>query len=247
LWAYWQANDARSTRTVDHSAWDAFLKTHVKPGRDGINRLDYGGVGRSDYAALNDYVSALAAIPVRRLNRAEQRAYWINLYNALTVQTVLQHYPVKSIRDIDISPGLFASGPWGKKLLTVDGEAVSLDDIEHRILRPLWQDPRLHYAVNCASLGCPNLQRDAFTAANSDALLDQGAREYINHPRGVRFNGERLLASSIYDWFKADFGGSDRGVIAHWQKYAAADLQRRLAGQSNIAGHDYDWSLNDAR
>ena len=98
-------------------------------------------------AALNAYVENLSRMPINDFNRAEQKAFWINLYNALTVKVVLAAYPVKSIRDIAISPGLFARGPWGKKLIEIDGETVSLNDIEHRILRPIWRDPRLHYAL----------------------------------------------------------------------------------------------------
>ena len=137
-----------------------FLAQHLRTGEDGIARIGYGAVSDEDRKSLDAYIAALAGHPGSRraLNRAEQQAYWINLYNALTVQVILDHYPVESIRDIDISPGLFADGPWGKKLVTIEGEAVSLDDIEHRILRPIWKDPRIHYAVNCASIGCPNLQ-----------------------------------------------------------------------------------------
>ena len=104
-------------------------------------------------------------------SRDEQLAYWINLYNALTVKVILDHYPVKSILDIDISPGWFSIGPWGKKLVAVEGVEISLDDIEHRILRPIWRDPRIHYALNCAAVGCPNLLREAFTGATAEVLL----------------------------------------------------------------------------
>ena len=134
---------------------------------------------------LNSYVAGLTAIPISRYNRSEQRAYWINLYNALTVKLVLEHYPIGSIRDIDISPGLFADGPWKRKLVEVENEVLSLNDIEHRILRPIWRDPLIHYAVNCASVGCPNLLTMAFTAANTDDLLNAAALDYINSPRGA--------------------------------------------------------------
>ena len=158
----------------------------MKPSPDGVNRVAYGKVAPQDKQALASYVDRLSKVQVTKLARSEQLPYWINLYNAATVKVVLDHYPVESILKIDISPGLFAKGPWKKKLLTVEGEAVSLDDIEHRILRPIWKDPRTHYAVNCASLGCPNLQPRAFTAGNMDELLDAGARAYVNHPRGAR-------------------------------------------------------------
>ena len=120
---------------------------------------------------MKGYLKNLQSLPISSYNRVEQKAYWINLYNGLTVDLVLSRLPLESIRDVNISPGLFVRGPWGAKLLTVEEERLSLDDIEHRILRPIWKDNRVHYAVNCASLGCPNLQPDAFTSANTEALL----------------------------------------------------------------------------
>ena len=153
---------------------------------------------------------------------------------------------VKSIRDIDISPGLFSDGPWGKKLVSVEGEDISLDDIEHRILRPVWKDPRVHYGVNCASIGCPNLQPEAFTAENSDELLDKGAREFVNSPRGARIENGKLTVSSIYVWFKSDFGGTDAGVIDHLKKYAQPGLRTQLEKIDRISDNQYDWTLNDA-
>ena len=244
LWDYWLTHDEQSKQTLDHSAWDRFLQTYVTAGSDGVNRVAYGKVTSADRQALSDYIQMLRKTPVSRLNRAEQQALWINLYNALTIRVILEHYPVKSIRDIDISPGLFADGPWGKKLLKIDGEEVSLDDIEHRILRPIWKDPRIHYAVNCASIGCPNLQRQAFTAANTDSLLNKGAHEYVNHPRGVLIDNGKLTVSSIYEWFQADFGGSDSGVIEHLKRYADADLKNRLQQFDRISDDRYDWTLN---
>jgi Protein of unknown function, DUF547 len=162
----------------------------------------------------------------------------------MTVGLVLEHYPIKSIRDIDISPGWFASGPWDKDLVTIEGQRLSLNDIEHRILRPIWNDPRLHYALNCASLGCPNLQPVAFTAKNADQLLEQGARDFING-RAVELTGGRLIVSSIYVWFTEDFGGSEVGVLDHLRRYAAPLLVAKLAALRKIDGDRYDWRLND--
>ncbi|MEP5246911.1 MAG: DUF547 domain-containing protein, partial [Alphaproteobacteria bacterium] len=224
-----------------------FLEHHVRPGSDGINRVAYDEVTAADRKALDGYIGALAAMPVGSLSRAAQQAFWVNLYNALTVRVVLEHYPVASIRDIDISPGFFADGPWGKKLVTVESEELSLDDIEHRILRPIWRDPRIHYAVNCASLGCPNLHTRAMTAENAEAFLEDAARAFINHPRGARIEDGDLRVSSIYAWFEADFGGDDAGVIAHLRDYANGELAAGLSGVSRIAGDDYDWRLNSTR
>ncbi len=243
-WPLWEAHDAASAQQIDHGAWDRWLSQWVKPAADGINRIDYGGVGASDRADLRRYIDALSAIEISRYNRAEQQAYWINLYNAVTVDIVLEHYPLDSIRDI--SSGLFSSGPWKLDLVRVEGEDLSLDDIEHRILRPIWRDPRIHYAVNCASLGCPNLQPGAFTAANTEALLERGAREFVNHERGARIVDGKLEVSSIYDWFDEDFGGNDRGVIEHLRRYAEPELDAALGSIERISDDSYDWRLNAA-
>ena len=244
LWEKWAAHDAQSTAVVDHSNWDKFLKTYVKDDPSGLNKVDYAGVTVEDKKALDDYVDALDVTPVLKLNRAQQQPYWINLYNALTVKVVLDHFPVKSIRDIDISLGLFSSGPWGKKLIKIAGEQVSLDDIEHRILRPIWKDPRIHYAVNCASVGCPDLSAQAYTAENTDAMLSVNAVAYINSPRGVRVSGNDVIVSSIYDWFQADFDGTEKGVISHLLPYAKGDRKKALEKVSEISDYDYDWALN---
>ena len=244
LWPRWQAHDPAAQARIDHGAWAGFLARYVRAGADGINRVAYGAVTPDDRSALDAYVEALAALPISRYARPEQMAYWINLYNALTVRLVLAHYPVDSIRDIDISPGLFSDGPWGKKLVAIEGERLSLDDIEHRILRPLWHDARIHYALNCAALGCPSLQPEPFLAARLEEQLERAARAYVNHPRGVTVADGELVVSSIYEWFKQDFGGSDQGVIAHLRCYAAPALARELERFSAGADDRYDWRLN---
>ena len=124
------------------------------------------------------------------------------------------------------------------------GREISLNDIEHRILRPIWKDPRIHYAVNCASLGCPNLSGTPFTAANKEELLDQAAADYVNHPRGVAFVKGRLRLSSIYDWYGVDFGSDETERLAHLQQYATRDLAEALMNYSGRIKYDYEWDLN---
>jgi Protein of unknown function, DUF547 len=237
-----------STLTVDHSAWTKLLSTYVVASPDGINRVRYADFKREAQPALKTYIKSLEAVDPLTLGRAEQWAYWANLYNAKTIDIVLTAYPVKSIKDISLGGGLLAAvtgGPWKAKVLKVNGQDVSLDDIEHGILRPTLKDPRVHYSVNCASIGCPNLPREAFTGATLDAQLDAGAKAYINSPRGISVNGG-VTASSIYDWFKADFGGNAAGVLAHARKYADPELKPKLESITTISGYDYNWSLNDA-
>ncbi|HEY8071171.1 MAG TPA: DUF547 domain-containing protein [Methylocystis sp.] len=237
-----------SSLTVDHSIWDRLLKTYVKPNVDGLNRVDYAAFKSGGEAELKQYIEQLETVDPQTLDRAEQFAFLANLYNAKTIEIVLDKYPVKSIKDISLGGGLFATftgGPWKAKVLKVMGVDLSLDDIEHGVLRPLFKDPRAHYSVNCASVGCPNLQRQAFTGASLDAQLDAAAKAYINHPRGASLIQGKLVVSSIYEWFKADFGGSDQGVLAHLRKYAAPELKAKLEGVKAVSDNRYDWSLND--
>ena len=242
-WSRWQANDPASVARIDHAAWTSLLRTYLVAGD--VNRFRYSAVTPADRRALDAYIAGLARLPISRYRRAEQLAYWINLYNALTVAVVLDHYPVASIRDIDISPGWFSHGPWDKALVTIEGEPVTLNDIEHRILRPIWHDPRIHYAVNCASLGCPDLQPVAFTADNAEQLMEQGARQFINS-RGAALISGRLVVSSLYVWFTEDFGGSEQSVLDHLRRYAGARLGAALAHRTRIDADAYDWRLNDA-
>jgi hypothetical protein len=123
---------------------------------------------------------------------------------------------------------------------------VALDDIEHQILRPIWRDPRLHYALNCASLGCPNLQPAPFEPDRLDRQLDAAAIEFVNHPRAVSLEDDGLIVSSIYRWFGDDFGGTDRKILAHLKAYASPDLAMKLEGFASIGDDRYDWRLNDA-
>ena len=249
LWQRWEDHDSDSTRQVDHRLWADFLETYlITDHPSGINLLPYGEVTIDDRRNLERYIDQLENTRVSALNRDVQAAFWINLYNAYTVHLVLEHYPVESIRDINLSgflAGLFGGGPWGKKLITVEGTQLSLNDIEHRILRPIWQDARIHYAVNCASLGCPNLMPVPYTEENYRELFDRGAREYINHPRGVTFREDRLLLSEIYRWYREDFSDSLKGVKQHLLRYADNELEKRLREHAGAVRYRYDWSLNE--
>lgn len=246
LWAHWTQHDPDSTRTIDHTRWDSFLTAYAVEGDDGVNRVAYSRVCAADHGSLKSYIREMQALRVSEYSRGEQFAYWVNLYNALTVDIVLDHYPIESVRDIKLTKGLFTKGPWSKKLLVIEDNKVSLNDIEHRILRPIWRDPRIHYAVNCAAMGCPNLMLEPFTADNATRLLEAGARGYVNHQRGVRLYNGRLYVSSIYVWFESDFGGTEASVVDHLRRYAEPELDEKLKDIRRISDDSYDWSLNDA-
>ncbi len=246
LWERWTAHDPNSTATIDHGGWDRFLERYVRPNASGVNLVDYLGVSKSDTASLDAYLDDMSAIVISDHNRDEQMAYWINLYNALTVDLILENLPLDSIRDIK-SGGFFSAGPWDKDVIEVEGEALTLNDIEHRILRPIWRDPRIHYAVNCASIGCPNLGVKAYRAETIDDALGDAARAYINDPRGVKVANGLVTVSKIYDWFIEDFGGNETGVIRHLREYAAPGLLTALDNSEGLDDTHYDWSINVVR
>ena len=230
--------------TVDHAPWDAFLARYLTTDAAGVNRVAYGEVTAEDRAALANYLERLQRVEIEALSRDEQLAFWINLYNAQTVAIVLDAYPVDSIRDI--TDGLLSFGPWDRKVLTIDGQALSLNDIEHRIIRPVFREPRIHYAVNCAAVGCPNLAPQAWRAEGLAAALEAAERAYVNDPRGVRAEPDgRLTLSRIYIWFQEDFGTDEAEVLARLAAHAEPGLRERLEGRTRVDAYVYDWSLNE--
>ena len=245
LWPEWQAHDPASEADIEYDSWERILSRYVQTDDAGVARFAYGAVTPEDRQALDNTIDVWSTLPISEYSRAEQLPYWINLYNALTVQLIIEHYPVASIQDIDISPGLFSSGPWDAERITVEGRALTLNDIEHRILRPIWADARLHYALNCASVGCPNLRAVPWRAADMDAALDQAAAAYVNHWRGFHIDDAgHPIVSKIYAWFVEDFGGDQISVLAHLRQYAAGETAATLGGVESLHGSAYDWSIN---
>ncbi len=247
----WDASDENNVEHIDHTAWQEILDDYLRVHDSGVNRFAYGALkdNAGDTAKLAAYLTSLQSLDPRNYSRAEQKAYWINFYNALTVKVVTDAYPVASIKDISESLlgklGSIFGGPWDDVHATVAGLDLTLNNIEHGILRPVWRDNRIHYAVNCASYGCPNLNPTAFTADNTEELLDAGARAYVNHPRGIEFvDDDFIIISSIYKWYAADFGGTEKSVINHLVTYADKALATRLRKFSGSVDYEYNWSLN---
>lgn len=241
--AIWQILDIDSKDTVDHSAWQELLQEHVHAHADGINRIDYTALGaQQPRAKLEQYINALEQVDPRQLNRNEQMAFWINLYNAVTVRVVLDHPGKKSIRRMGAR--WFRIGPWDDVLTRVLNTELTLNDIEHGLLRPIYQDHRIHYAVNCASLGCPNLLPSPFTGATLDVQLTAAETAYIEHPRGVGFASDGTLRlSSIFDWYQSDFADDESGLLKHLAARLPS-LSARLVEHRGTIAYDYDWSLN---
>ncbi len=228
---------------VDHGPWDQTLSRHAT-----ATRVDYAAIGGE---TLDPYLRALAesAPPT---GRDEQLAFWINAYNALTVDLVAENIGgIESIRDLD------GGDPWGERSFTVAGQSVTLNDIEHKILRPMG-DPRVHAAVNCASVGCPPLRARAYSAAGIDAQLDEACRTWVSQNAFVR-SGEALQLSKIFEWYGEDFvpaygsdhfdipgvDGEQEAALNFIAAYSDAATRAWIrAGGYRVGWRDYDWKLN---
>ena len=221
--------------TVDHGIYAVLLNKYVK---DGL--VDYRGLKKGE-DKLDQYLKLLEKTDSKKLSRNEQFAFYVNAYNAWTIKLILSGYPgIKSIKDL----GSFFQSPWKKKLCRIDGKTLSLDDIEHQILRPRFQDPRVHFAINCASKSCPPLLSDPYSGSILEIQLDSTVRAFINDPARNYFDGTTLYASKIFKWFAKDFNDD---VIGFIRKYADGNLKKRLASKQGtivINYLDYDWSLN---
>lgn len=244
----------------NHAAWTALLRQHVRLVRGGqATQVAYAGF-KTDRAALQAYLDSLSAVTpaaFAQWAQAERQAFLVNAYNAFTVELILTRYPnLQSIRDL----GSLFSSPWKPKWIALLGGKVSLDDIEHAMLRQrgVYDDPRVHFAVNCASIGCPALREEAFVARRLDAQMDEQALRFMSDRTRNRFNAPRgrLELSKIFDWYGEDFRLGHRGIAslpAFAARYAEqladapAERERVRAGSVAIAFTDYDWALNDVR
>ena len=227
------------------AAYTAVLKNRISRGQGGLNLFDYAGAkSGGDLKTISAYTDYLAGQNPDAMSQNDQLAYWGNMYNALTLKVVLENYPVSSIRKI--KSGTFKPGPWDRDAVTVNGKTLTLNDIEHNIMRKRYPNPAMvHYMVNCASIGCPNLLDEVWVGATLDEDRAQAARDFINSPRGVAIDGNDLEVSSIYNWFKEDFGGSKSETLKHLREFAGPELRAALDAGATIDGYEYNWDLNE--
>lgn len=225
------------SQPVKHAIWDSLLRKHVD---------DYGLVNYKALAAdsneLNKYLDLLSQNAPNEKNwtEAEQMAYWINAYNAFTAQLIIDHYPVVSIKDI--KNGIpFVNTVWDIKFIKIGGEELDLNNIEHGILRKKFEDPRIHFALVCASMSCPKLQNIAFTAERLEEQLDQAAREFINEPFRNNINNNPIQLSKILDWYWMDFKDQYTDRYALLKAYTNGEINT----EQEIDFLEYNWELND--
>jgi len=220
---------------VDHSIYATLLEKYVKQGQ-----VDYRGF-KAEEEKLDQYLKLLEKTDSDNLSRNEQFAFYINAYNAWTIKLILSGYPgVKSIKDL----GSIFNSPWKKKICRIDGDVITLDDIEHNILRPRFKDPRVHFAINCAALSCPPLGSEPYLGSTLDQQFNDASTAFINNPQRNYLQDNTLYISKIFKWFSEDF---DNDVIGFLIKYAKEDLKKELEAKRSkikIKYLDYDWSLN---
>lgn len=212
-----------------HESWDVLVKEFVKKN----GNVDYRGF-KGKETDLKKYIDYLASFtPSVSWSQNEKLAYYINLYNAGTVALILEHYPVESIKDI--------KSPWGKARLRIGDDAVSLGHIENRILRKM-NEPRIHFAINCASLSCPKLLNEAYTADKMEKQLQAATVNFINDPGKNKITESSLELSAIFKWYKSDFT-EKRSLITYLQPYTKISLMK----DAKISYLSYDWRLNEGK
>ncbi|MGA9639450.1 DUF547 domain-containing protein [Flavobacterium sp.] len=218
---------SETLKNMDHSKWDALLKKNVSSS----GKVNYKGFIR-DKAALETYLNILEAnVPSKSWSRNATLAYWINTYNAFTVKLIIDNYPVKSIKEI--------SNPWGKKFFALGGQKYSLEQVEHEILRKMGE-PRIHFAINCASFSCPNLLNEAYTEADLSKQLTQVAKSFINDTTKNTITKSKIEVSEIFNWFAGDFK-TKGSLIDFLNQYSTVKIDTK----AKTSYKDYNWSLNE--
>ena len=224
--------------TINHEIWADLLEKYIKP--DGV---DYTGF-KTEEDRLDQYLKVLEDTDPEKLSRNEQYAYYINAYNAWTIKLILSGYPgVKSIKDF----GTIFKSPWEKKWVRINGKVITLDDVEHNILRPRFKDPRVHFAINCSAASCPPLRPEPYLGHTLDQQLDDSTRSFVNDSNSYRLEGSTLYVSRIFKWFSEDF---NENALEFYLQYAEGDLKEKLTGKKDniqVKYMHYDWSLNDVK
>lgn len=228
--------NVHSQEYLTHSTWTSLLKKHV----DTKGHVDYKGF-KADEAKLDTYLAVLSKNPPTSSWKKEDKlAFWINAYNAFTVKLVVKNYPVKSIKDL--GGAIYkVNTPWDIKFIEIGGKTHDLNNIEHGIIRKYFNDPRIHFAVNCASVSCPNLRNEAFVGSKLNAQLDDQAKSFINDLTKNKITSDAAQLSKIFSWFKGDFNVGGSNV----EKFINTYSTNKLNSKTKISYKEYDWNLNE--
>lgn len=225
------------SKPVTHELWTGLLQKHLND----QGMVDYSGF-IADSTALNEYLELLSGHHPNEKHWSEEErlAYWINAYNAFTIQLVIRHYPVKSIKDIAGSIP-FINSAWDVKFIHIEEQTYDLNNIEHGIIRERFQEPRIHFALVCAAISCPRLRQEAFTADQLDSQLQAAAVEFFNNPNKNHITPEKAELSKILDWYGGDF----TDVTPSLREYVNRYSETKLEADAEMGFMDYDWGLNE--
>ncbi len=230
---------ASDAKPIKHNLWDSLVREHVNE----AGLVDYPGF-ITDSTRLNAYLELLGDHHPndKHWTRDERLAYWINAYNAFTVKLIVDHYPVESIKDI--KNGIpFVNTVWDIKFIDIEGRTYDLNNIEHGIIRPKFEEPRIHFAVNCAALSCPKLANRAYTAEQLDAQLTEAAKSFLADEQKNELRPGKVKISKIFTWYQGDFTTEGRSLIEYLNQYAPIEIQEG----ATIEYLDYSWALNGQR
>ena len=234
--AFWNDFEPNSQLKINHSAWQNLLQKHVIIDHpSGINRFNYAAVTSQDKTELGDYLVFLQGFDPRQLNKREQMAFWLNLYNASVVQIILKNGIPEKTNNID--------DMLAKPRFSITLQEMSLDDIQNKILRPIYNDPRIHFALNSGALSSGIIQPVVYQGDNLDEVLDKAAKQYLNASINVDNQGSNLLLSKIFKWYRVDFASNTRDLKRYLNKYALPDKAGKIASTRRIR-YKYDWNLN---
>ncbi|APC97378.1 DUF547 domain-containing protein [Francisella frigiditurris] len=242
-WKYWDHWDKDSKQVINFDPWQQFLNKYLVNIGD-QTYVKYDQVSQEDQENLEKAIDDYSNLNILSYNSNQQLAYWINMYNMLTVDLILKNKGITSIRQIDPKWFGASTGVWDKPVIRIEGKDITLNDIEHRILRPIWQDPRIHATLNCASISCPNLSTQAFEGNIIDKQLYDAFSNFINSPKGVKVDGTGLLISKIFFWYHADFG-SNKSMADYIYNYSKDPKVKEYVQKTHkINYQNYNWSLN---
>jgi len=235
---FWNDFEANSGLKLDHSNWQELLDTYVRVNDpSGVHRFDYDSVTPEDQRKLRDYLNYLQKLDPRQLTKARQKAYWLNLYNATIVLIVVVSKPQKTIRSVD------RDRLWIAQRFNITLQSLSFNNIEHGVLRPLFNDARIHFALNRATLGSGNISPLAYTAENVEQQLEDAARAFLAHPRALSFAKDDLVLSRMFKWYESDFGENLQELKNYLKRYVSPEVARKLDLTTDVR-YQYDWSLN---
>ena len=238
LVGFWNDHEASSRLKPDHSAWQTLLDKYVLVDEEsGVNRFAYDAVTPDDVLSLRSYLFYLQNLDPRQLNKPAQKAFWLNMYNASVTLIVIAQKPRNSIRSVD------SRKVWEKERFNIALQSLSLDTIEHGVLRPLFADERILFALHKASIGGANISKVAFTAENIEQQLDAARQDFLKHSRSIDFRGNSLVLSRMFKWYEDDFGGDVSSVREYLKKHVEPETALKIERARNVR-YQYDWNLN---